>query len=349
MADILARTSGIEIEIPGVPPDGITEHVNRVSGLEFQYSDDGSVRGDVQTIDNIPILALGKKKHLPNGYRSGRAYGLELVSRPYSWAMWKERSPIVGEVLSRIPNDLAMNASIHVHIDTANLPWTFVRNLVKWYYKLEALVYRISALGMVHRGVYNDYKFTRPLSAPICWYDDGTLMPIMNIGDVMAAKSASQLMKSWGRLDLSWGEIPHYCPQRLHVLNLVPLQTLGTTEVRAYNGEYRYLPFIIDFSFSMFNLAMEQDADDYPHTHLLGDAPELSEQHYSNLLQLDFGKIFRITKWQRGIDDVLRSHHYNAYHTPSLDSRMKRISTMSRHGERDSDDDGTSEYCFFRR
>lgn len=331
-------TVGIEIEIPKVGQEFLSYIQELNLNAEYSVHDDGSIRGPCYTVDGIPFVGLRSRSvSIENYIREARPIGLELVSNPVHIEPAIYDAKKLAKALRRVPP--TGNASIHIHMDIAGLPYKTINNMVAWFYLLEAIMYRVSALGIRHRGEHTDYMYMRPLSAPINWViggddddndsnddDDeesesgqqsasiGSVEPILNINRVIAAPNASQFAFEWGRLDRYWGEGNRYIPHRLHGLNVVPVQRQGTIELRIFNGVYRYLPECIMLARDWYNLALTRSYKEAPPElfYPLGFDGVVSEDVWNFIgFSSDVRKVFDRSEWPKPPINRRLVHHYD--------------------------------------
>lgn len=258
---------GIEIEIPAILPDSI-EGILRDAGLNTYIralTDDGSCRFATRTLDGVPISILhpNNERIAPAGHRKNRSFGLELVTNILSadeaYAFAKGAALVFGHLKP------ASMAGIHVHVNVRGKPWTFVQNLLKLAYQLEQVWYILSSdTNGRHRGESNNYKYARPLSNPICWSKTNdrpaageNLAPVVDTQKLLSAKTASEMLAAWGRLDIlsRSGNLPHYCPHRLMAFNLYSVVRQGSFEWRIWGSNYAKLPYMLDVIYKMFEQA----------------------------------------------------------------------------------------------
>lgn len=313
---------GIEIELQGISAK-LASSVNALTPIQFDVGDDGSIRGDCAVIDGVPIV-LPRRVHKLAGLTYD-TIGLELISRPYRTSMWKEYAPSIGRFLNNIPTQ--GNSSIHVHMDIANTDWKIIQEMCGWFLKLENVLYRLSSLGMrYHRGEDNSYRYMRPLSCPIHWSSrdrneddserDSSSTPVIRTRVLLDAPNASKFFSAWGRLDMRWGNTEHYCPQRLHGLNLVPVSKQGTIELRIFNGAYGFLPEVIEICSAFYQLAHTVSYKDYNYSGPLGSSAadtKVQDILYNVLGLKDTKRLKRMwdkAEWCEAPEDQDLLHHY---------------------------------------
>ena len=353
----------MEIEIPRVQRS-FTNYVNNLSPIRFAASDDGSIRQACYSVDGIPIVPTSRLYEIPSAMAEN--YGLELVSSPYPVDVWRKQAKKLSDVIGIIPP--YGNSSIHVHMDIGNKPWKFIQELCGWFYALESVWYRLSGLGIRHRGEANSYKYMRPLSCPIHWVDEdaepdddddddnnrlstrrrrersGEYVPVINTLGLLNAKNASQFFAAYGRLDQRWGNIDHYCPQRLHGINIVSAMRQGTAELRIFNGVYRHLPTIIDICDKFYSLAERESFRMIDKPYVLGVNPDddMAKMILFDLLQLEQSKelkdIWEATKWCKPPAVRNLIHHYRGWPKPE-DTMVRQICTIGGAGSSDSGHD----------
>ena len=283
---------GVEIELMEVDPLSLESFMP--SFCNYKVHDDRTVRFPNYWYNNTRTSVICKKDlHgdtiLPPGVAIREAYGTEIVTLPYSMSKMRTILTELSFWLSEVP--MVKDCSIHFHVDVANKPWRYVQNLLSWCYYLEAYLYRLSCGGDYHRGEQNDYKYIRPLSNPIRTREK---LPIIDIDSLLSAKTASEMVAAWGRLDLFWHNglyrVGHYVPHRLHGWNLHSVARQGTFEWRLWNGIYKHMPLMLDIVESVHNLAEISPADlDEPV--ILGKSAN-NRSMIENILELDVGPLW---------------------------------------------------------
>jgi len=323
-------TIGAELEIYGVS----RRHLRNMLDLpvlqgrlpSFNIGDDGSLRGQTYTLGNVPIQPMSSKrsnKILPSGAVPAEVVGAELISEPTSYEKWLESAPLVAKLFGH----LAVNprSSIHTHTDFNGQSWRRIQNYISWFYHLEAPLYRLARMGQPqHRGVMyyegtpNDHRYARPLSNPIGipLHRRSSYVPCIDIAGVLSARSFSEMLAYWGRLDLYWNQLGHYCPHRLHGLNIVSLTRHGTIELRLFNGWARYFPQAIDITYGLYKLSenpVPKDFDPMP----LGIHPKCTLTDIAGLLDMSpesLRPLWRIDgprEWVPGPEVRALAHHYS--------------------------------------
>ncbi len=304
--------------------------------------------------DGASILPLHRKgdRHIyPSGSCITDRYGAEIVTRPYEYVDLHRHAKNFARMFGHIPT--TPRASIHVHVDVADKHWTYVQNLVRWFIRLEAVLFRLSALGEAHRGtqwftdpdysdrgqVQQDHNYARPLTDSIGIRCGPRMIALINTDELLQAKTASTFVAAWGRLDTTWGALQRYCPHRLHALNIVSLQTYCTVEWRLFNGRYKYLPKVLEI-INAVHLLAEKPVPDTIAPMPLGSTPDISAQEVSRLLDVDITKVWGNT-WVQGCQHhALKSHYRNEdWNVPSSRTSVKAI--FNNAGDYDS-----STFCF---
>jgi len=323
-------TIGAELEIYGVS----RRHLRNMLDLpvlqgrlpSFNIGDDGSLRGQTYTLGNIAIQPMSSKRNnklLPTGALPAEIVGTELISDPTSYEEWVEYAPLVAKLFGH----LAVNprSSIHTHTDFRGQSWKRIQNYISWFYHLEAPLYRLARMGQPqHRGVLyyegtpNDHRYARPLSNPIGIpaHRRSSFVPCIDIVGVLSARSFSEMIAYWGRLDMYWRNLGHYAPQRLHGLNIVSLMRHGTLELRLFNGWARYFPQAIDITYGLYKLSenpVPQGFEPMP----LGSAPKFTLNDIAQLLDMNpesLRPLWRIDgprEWVSGPEVQALPHHYS--------------------------------------
>jgi hypothetical protein len=358
-------TFGLEIELQGLGRAALSG----IDFIRFDVHDDGSVRGPTYTVDGLPILFRHNDRStgapiIPSGCGEwrGDSIGLELVTRPYEYEELRGPAQQLADYLGHIPQ--TPRTSIHIHVDVANKSWRYIQNLIRWCYWLEAPLMRLAAgnSGQVHRGAriyageYNDYRYARPLSDPIGlpWVSTGREREsaLIVMDRLLAANTASEMVSHWGRMDLYWSSgISHYVPHRLHMINLVSVQRIGTLEWRLFDAVYSKLPLFIDLVAAIHRVAEDyslRPEDVHPVPVLLNDADShagFSIQRLSAMLDLDleplWGKV-----WMPGTRQKLRRSHYQDM---SLSSFARQPLVLIENNEGVRDKGGDDFHLFYRQ
>lgn len=342
---------GLECEIPHIT----AATASLVNWCRVEIHDDGSVRNDNYTIDGVAVLPMHRHEHLvyPSGAVVTDRFGAEIVTKPYDYHELHQHAATLASLFGHVPT--TPRASIHVHVDVIDRPWTYVQNLVRWFLVLEAPLFRISALGEQHRGVQwfsdpqhrergryqQDHNYARPLTNSVGVAHGRRRVPLIDAAGLLSATTASDFVAAWGRMDLYWGELQRYCPHRLHALNLVPLLTHHTVEWRLFNGRYRYLPKVLEVIRAMHVLAERPVPYDFI-AMPLGSQPSWTADEMSELLQMDVRDVWG-HGWVPGCRVTAASHHYRGdLPMPSRDElSVRRI--WNNAGQ---DDDGSASFCF---
>lgn len=313
-------TMGMEIELPNVARTCLST-LSSVTRCQYEVHDDGSIRARNYGFEGISVtpMNVGDREIFPSGSRELDRQGLELVTRPYSAEAMREYARDFSDIFCKVPD--TSRASVHIHIDMAGKPWKVVQNFVRWFYYLEAPLYRLSSLRRKHRGterfhgMEQDYQYCRPLSNPIGIMEGrkDKYVPLVNISKFLSATYASEMLAYWGRLDYYWRNLTHYSAHRLHGINIVPLQTHGTIELRIFNGVYRYLEDVVQIALGLYNLALGGEPDFSPM--ILGAEPNFSAGDMSRLLNWNVEHIWG-WQWPRACNISFLAGHYN--NTPPM-------------------------------
>jgi hypothetical protein len=311
---------GLEIEVPGVARSQLQEFVRRYldSSCVFEISDDGSIRdtnygfNDQTHFLSVLPISVGKERILPVGVSALDTRGPEIVTSPYTIETMKVYANQFASALYKIPD--TPRASIHGHISEFR-DWRHIQNLLRWFYYLEAPLYRLAGFGRRHRGEQRfdgerqDYNYCRPLSNPIGYMKNGRLTPLLDIDKILQADSYAQMLYHWGRLDF-WqydGGLGHYCPHRLHGINIVPLLRQGTVEFRLWNGVYRFLPEVVDIMEALFDLSRDCTVP-FSTPMVLGGKYDIDADQVSDILGVKINHIWGKT-WPKGCNGLLQSHY----------------------------------------
>lgn len=335
-------TMGAEVEFENVAPTAF----EGFNALQYDLHDDGSTRTPTYTIGDtiavIPHTFRDNRQFVASGViRNSHNYGMELVTRPMTIADALESGglALLSKHLKHIKS--TVRTSIHIHIDVANRPWTYVQNAILWAHHLEAVLYRLAAGGRHHRGEYNDYKFCRPLSNPIgaFWGSNARkARPLILMDKINEAQSMTQLLAAWGRLD-HLSQPSHYIPHRLHMVNLASVLRQGTLEWRLFDALYQHLATFVEIVASVHSLAALGPPPTicYP----LGSAPDLSMRDVSDMLQVDVSRLWG-NRWQNMPEGTFIAPHYDGGRVPRFPAFDEDLYTLSH-------DNGTQTCTLFRR
>lgn len=284
-------TCGLEIELP-------RSHHSTVEGVSeiipLSPHDDGSLRRESYLIaNNVCVLPLQRdgRDVVSYGMVPQRAYGLELVTSATKVKDIRERIPIVSRHYKHLPKD--DTCSLHVHVDIADQPWRYVQRIFHWAYALEAVLFRLSCAGKLHRGITNDYQFCRPLSMPIGAIWGRARGPLILWNDFINATTSSQMAFAWGRTDLYYDEewsIPHYVAHRYHMVNLMSCFRLGTFEWRLFDPLYEFFDLFFEVVIAVHKLAEKGSPEFQPM--LLGTSPDITSDAVCELLGVDISPLW---------------------------------------------------------
>lgn len=289
-------TIGLEIEMPRSHPDTV---IGLHDLLPIDIHDDGSLRKTSYLLGTtqfcvLPITNDAGYDVICSGMYQQRAYGLEIISKPLPVATAREKLPLLARHYKHLPKD--NTCSFHLHVDIAGQPWRYVQRLFEWVYHLEAVLFRLSCAGKVHRGVFNDYQYCRPLSNPIGAVWGRTRGPLILIEDLITAPTSSAMAFAWGRTDQYYAtdddrwSIPHYIAHRYHMVNLMSCFRIGTFEWRLFDPLYEYLDIFLDVVLAIHKLAYDSRPDFDPM--LLGSRPGITMDEVSEILHLDIHRLW---------------------------------------------------------
>lgn len=313
---------GVEVEIGSLPKDLLHARLKHAvdSRFNWQLHDDGSIRTRNYAIAGVPVIPIqvGEESIVPHGAALVDRFGPEVVSGVLDPEDAVEFGEQVAKVLCKMPAN--PRASIHVHMSGFHT-WEHIKNLVLWTYALEAPLFRIGGLGQRHRGEMqyqgepNDYKFCRPLSQPIHLIHGQRRVPLVNMQKIASASTFGELLFAWGRLDHFWanGDLGHYCPHRLHIINLASLLRYRTVEVRLWNGVPKYIPDSIAISIRLFQLAEQGPPSFSPM--LIGEYKNLSHitsDHISEILGMNVSHLW-YDRWAAPPSILDRLSHYQSH------------------------------------
>lgn len=335
-------TLGAELEFENVAPTAF----EGFNALPYDLHDDGSTRTPTYTLDGtiaiIPHTFRNNRQLVPSGVmRNSNNYGMEFVTRPMTIASALELGglDLLSKHLKHIKS--TNRTSIHIHIDVANRPWTYVQRTILWAHHLEAVLYRLAAGGRHHRGEYNDYKFCRPLSNPIgaLWGSNvRKARPLILMDKIGEAQTMTKMLAAWGRLD-HLPQPSHYIAHRLHMINLASVLRQGTMEWRLFDALYQHLSTFVEIVASVHSLAAlgPPPSEFYP----LGSTPDLSMRDVSDLLQVDVSRLWG-SRWQDAPEGTYIAPHYDGGRMPRLYALDEETFTLP-------NDNGTQTCALYRR
>lgn len=347
----LSTTVGVEIEIQDLSRHGLPGLDNIV---RHSVHDDGSIRSPTYQVAGIGVIPQKDERGEPilcNFMTQERDFGLEVVTQPYTFGEFYSIADKVAAFFGHVPQ--TPRTSIHIHVDVGGAPWTYIKNVILWARQLEAPLYRIAAGGGIHRGErsykgkINDHRYARPFSAPIAaeWGDEGELRPLIDWDALATSRTASEFLRSWGRLDMAWNEgLTHYCPHRLHMLNLASVMRQGTLEWRLFDGIYRHLPLFLRVVYGVHELAqygppLSSNGMDLGSSSTVIDCTEIS-----SLLNVDVSPAWGAL-WPAGIADTLKKHHYTQDFRLNSGRPTRRIRAINA----EESDDNSATYPLYVR
>lgn len=381
MAPLGPETAGVEIELEYVSPTASGQFAQL---LRHKLDNDGSLRHQTYNINGVPIV-WSDPESVPSYFMpDDREFGVELVSDVYAVEDMRTALRNITPYLSHVPVTAA--SSIHFHVDVADTSWTVVQRVMRWAYHLEAVLFRLSCAGETHRGemLYqgrndnkpgpNDYRFTRPLSAPMGIHiaekmpmrvgdgrDDnrallaalrnagggGEVRPLINLDKLLNARSASEFVAAWGRMDLYWnipgGErLEHYVPHRLHMVNPCAILRHGCLEWRLTDGRYAHMARMFDVILAIHRLAsagVEPTFEPMP----LGREYDVDAGRVSDLLGVDVKPMWG-HRWPGATVVADRLSHYGKFSVPSIE--MKPVERINNMREMDK---GGIDFALYRR
>lgn len=311
-------TIGIEVEFTQIPQQGFDGFD---SGIKFTPHNDGSTRGPTFVLQgtNIPIILQRDQNNfiMCSGIQQQREYGMELVSDVHTLGHVKRNINKFVRHVRHINKD--PKTSIHLHVDIADRPWTYTKNVILWARHLEAILYRLAAGGDEHRGSENNYKFCRPLSNPIGAYAGVAMkaIPLIDWKRFVQSTSLSEMLSAWGRLDwhCAVDNLPHYIGHRLHSVNLISAVRQGTLEWRVFDALYGNLALFIAVVEGIHKLGASGPPDDRIQAYDLGDNADIECDQISELLGVDVAPIWGY-KWQPKPKSDWPEPHYGAVRLP---------------------------------
>lgn len=258
-------TVGIEIETEFIP------QANSPSLSEFRVTHDASIESDE------PFLTIRNIKSGDNSYFYGDIpekirnlfgsgflrLGVEYYSNilnPNALDLEKLLKDNM-ELLYLAGEQVGIRSGIHFHVSLST-PQTYVlRNLTKIFLRYEDLIFKLSGLGKVNRGVFNSSAYSRPLSQGIYVPSNGGYYPIINYDDLFATKTAKDFFNVWGDSNTQSGT--RYFPARYLVLNLAPILFRGAVEYRPCNTtlNYKWIYGMLEFFRNITKLAASERSE----------------------------------------------------------------------------------------
>lgn len=325
---------GVEIEIKGASQSSIERLIP--SDIGYEIHNDGSLRRGIEfyvRLDGFGVVDVIVEEGIdvPSFIDTRRPAGFELVIHKGELSIIRDVLEVLSRKISHIDSDIY--SSIHFHLDVKGKPWVFIRDVLKWSYYLEAILYRLSCAGRVHRGEsiesngYSGYRsgytysgpsnhrFARPLSNPIGAIDeDGDALPLFDIENVLNSKSATEFLYRMGNLYYYAGGTK-YIPHRLHSVNICPVLYQGSVEFRLFDSIYRYLPQMMDVCVAIFELAenssLEEKGIESPM--VLGSEYEIGLEQVRSILNIDIPRGMWGERWVKGLVSNYPISHYGDF------------------------------------
>lgn len=297
------RFYGLEIEVPNFVSN-VRNPV--IDGVSFTIHDDGSLRMSNPTLGGLSVPPVRTRKGViyPIGARHTNI-GTELVSRPTPLNQLMDALPGVKHLLRKAA--YSNLASIHIHVDHRNVPFRDIQRVLTNFIYLERLIFLVSAGGKQHRGesMDNDYRFCRPLTAPIHYMRGETYYPVVDYKGVIRAKNATELCNAWGR----WNHnLPHYIPHRLHGISIASLRQ-GTLEWRVFNATYDKLDSFVRLVDSVHSFSDSDGLVPEKYRRSFHDYRPLPIEDYESMLQTHLPPINEKSCSMIKIPN--RIHHYS--------------------------------------
>lgn len=287
MTDITPLSVGIEVELRG-------EHVNAVPRMIRRMTttfDDRSVRTKTYLVTTthgvcslIPCTAeledlLSNHRVLASCIENTRCvntttYGTELITG----VLPDYQARIFMQMIASYYGDYPYTpeASIHIHVDMRNQPWVEVYKVILLFYAYEQGIYHMACASTIHRGeqqrrrfnaqpVVDDYRYCRPVSVPIriryaTRDDEEITIPLINTELLLEARTASDLCAAWGML--ANFQRSHYCPHRLHGINLASVLRQGSLEWRVFDAHYKHAPAFLDLVLAFHKAAQAMSVEE---------------------------------------------------------------------------------------
>lgn len=314
------------------------------SEFPHEVADDGSIRANTYRIGDIPIVNSGKYLRdlslLTDGLlpERGGYIGVELAFEPLDFQNALELADRLKSVCASMPQ--SNEAAIHIHKGMENKSFREIQLVLKWTYYLEAILFSIAKGNYpLHRGMSNNFKYARPLSSPITWhefeYGAPVQVPLLHIKKILEAKSFSEMLAYWGRLDYYWNQLHRmrkWIPQRLAMISILPLAKIGTLEYRLWNACYESTKAFLHVVEAIHTLAEHGIEPDYYFDIplVLGYQPDAQDMnHFKRVIEvaveqnkaIEFNTILgSVRDWVKFNPQIAAFHHYKCVQAPKLQS-----------------------------
>lgn len=357
------RTFGVEVELPNMPVESVRGMFEAVSfGRELDYHDDGSVRGESLNLGGVAAQPMQTRRgNVPVfAARANRRFGLEVVTSPLSFQRALEFGAAVRKVMGHMRT--MPSAGIHIHVDAGNDPWTVAQNLMEVMWRLERPLIAMSALRGVHRGASNNFKFCRPMSQPIHWFLSGRsrdTQPLYQMSSVLAARTATELVRAYGNMHMAARNNMHYTPHRLGIFNPYAILRKGTYEFRLWPARYAALEAMLYVTRELVSIALS----DTRMAHLRSFAPQTISGFSTVSWDFILEEVFRDSQAQASASDLMHSnlkalkavyplestcHHYSAELNCERFEDLEGRSYASQ-GHNSATDDGSRSFPLYIR
>lgn len=231
----IIETIGIEYEFSAVP----LEAMQGVVPNGWNVVRDGSCTRNELLFTNQRVEGVGDSLAM---YAHRGQVGGEVVSPPFNLetqkAEYTEQLITIIGALSARHETVSDLTGIHIHVNVGEPPAYMVKNLLRLWTALEAVLYRLAvAEHSIHRGAtHNDYMYCRPLTPPgpqIVRDDAGAHRHCFDLDKILEnAKTTAEIVKAFGRGDHKPSK---WMPFRYYGLNIATIHIFGTVEFRLFN------------------------------------------------------------------------------------------------------------------
>ncbi len=226
-------TIGIEVETDAVTkPRG--SHIARELNGAFIAGRDASIETQVYiTRDGMKLL----DRNYVRSSLNRDTMGVEFISSPLAFADFKVGiRNLTGLLKTYGEPEVGTRSSIHIHIGYNTRKSSSLKRLLKLFFNVEPLFYRLGGMGYPFRGLSNNSIYCRPLThkfgPPVVGCEDGNFYHLFKPLDLLAAKTIDSF---WYTMAIEPGNSGRYHPSRYFGLNLYSTLLHGTVEFRYFN------------------------------------------------------------------------------------------------------------------
>ena len=323
-------TVGIEIETEFIP-QGMSPPLD-----SFRTTHDASIES------NVPYISFRGKRddfifygEIPEKIRNLFGAGFLNLGVEYYSEILNPNIVDIEKLLEKNIDSLYLSgeesgirSGIHFHVSLSSPPCYVLKNLVRIFLRYEDLIFKLSGLGKVNRGIFNSSAYSRPLSSGLYVPCGGIYYPIVNYDDLFKTRTSREFFDVWGDSNNMSGS--RYFPARYLVLNLAPILFRGAVEFRPCNTtlNYKWIWGIMEFFRKLTKLSYSDRANNIEQvTKPVSEKRELVDLHddlvqLSKLMFLDdkvfytVEDIFNKTPTTKIPHEILRCH---------LESRRERV------------------------